>query len=70
MPVPQADQISLEECIFQKVPNVFHFGRELVIVICTLSESYFLTEDKGITDTMIDNAHMQTHQGWGLGGAW
>lgn len=35
MPVPEADQISLEECIFQRA---FHLGRELV-VICTLPES-------------------------------
>lgn len=33
MPVPEADQISLEECIFQRA---FHLGKELV-VICTLS---------------------------------
>lgn len=27
MPVPQADQFPLEECIFQTMPHVFHFGK-------------------------------------------
>lgn len=56
MPVPQADQISLEECIFPTMPCVFHFGSKLM-VICTLPESYFVTDGKGITDMVIDRWH-------------
>ena len=40
MPVPQADQVSLEECIFKTVLDIFHLGKGL-IVIYTLPEQYF-----------------------------
>lgn len=53
MPVPQAHQFSLEECIFQNVPDIFYFGKELM-VIYTLLEQYFQTKDERLTDMMID----------------